>query len=174
MFVQDEGLKVYFKGVEFGEERTEDTHYETEARMLEMYGQIMLELLTGDPKFRDFHKMSQFQIDLRCIVEECTRSYERFQDSLVNYADQELFEQDHHRNTLEELNNQLENIKKSKEDSKNRRKRSKVRKLDPPSYIRESLTFERLHTHPYFNMYSDAFEFDKIIDEFFMLSSNSI
>ncbi|CAG9318361.1 unnamed protein product [Blepharisma stoltei] len=175
IFIQDNGLKLYLKGVEFGDFRNEDTHHETEAKLLEMYGQIMLELLTGNPKFRDFHKLSNFNIDLRCIVEECTRSYERFQDSLANFLNQSAFEENHHRNTLEELENQLENIKKAKEDCANRRKRPKVKKLEPPSYIRESLTFARLHTHPFFNVYSelDSFEFDKVIDEFDLLSRDT-
>lgn len=131
IFVQDYGMKVYIRRLEFGDYRAESTHYETEARLLTMYGTAVLELLTGGnvntlPMLFTEERFRGINPELRSIVEECVYAYERYKDKLQGEVVQEV--------TYEDVP----------------RKRRAQKPKDQHALLKDSLTFLRLQTHPYF------------------------
>ena len=79
LFVEDNGIRPYFKGLVFGDIRAENSHDETEAGYLVMFSKIMLELITNDANFCDFPSLN-VDLSLKCILEECGKALYRYRD----------------------------------------------------------------------------------------------
>ena len=117
--------------MEFGEVRNEESHYETEARLLSMFGCILLEMLTaqGPSSLSLLFTAPEFKpLDpaLRSIVEESARAHNRYLEKLHGDVVQEIAQ------------------------SEVPRKRKTQRPQDQYAVLKDSLTFLRLQTHPYF------------------------
>jgi len=161
VFSQDNGIKVYLKGVDFGEVRPEETHKATEAKLLSMYGSILLELTTGSSSFRNFAELD-IDLELRAIIEECLK--ERTTEEISEVETE---------GTLQELELETSRIQQGHFSSPHKRKRFKQKQILPRTYIEDQLTFMRLMTHPYL-AYDNEFEdklFDSILEEYDVLIS---
>ena len=79
LFIEDSGIRLYFKGLVFGEIREDYSHDETEAIYIVNFSQVMLELITADSEFNDFANLS-IDLSLKCILEECTKAYNRYKN----------------------------------------------------------------------------------------------
>jgi len=119
-----------------------------------MYGSVILELLTAgnDSTLPHLFTEPQFQTinpELRSIVEECVHAFDRYTDKLQGEVVQEA--------TYEDVP----------------RKRKAQKPKDQHALLKDSLTFLRLQTHPYFRTAEVALatESEALVTEFEALQS---
>ena len=76
MFVSEIGIKVYLKNIKFGDLRDDNIEYHLhiESQMLNMYAELLIELLTNRVSAGD--QLTNLDIDpeLKCILYECLRA----------------------------------------------------------------------------------------------------
>lgn len=169
VFITDQGIKVFFKNLSFGDEREEVSHYEIEAWILTTYGYILSSLVAGSEEEVNLQGCN-ISTDLKCIIQECLHAYSHFGEKQSQIkADQATLVPTE--SPLEEIEQELKlaNISKT---SSNKRKRLQLKKLDKDEYLKDLLTVRRLQTHSYFSFSSDQVsqQIDILLSEFEYLS----
>lgn len=75
VFVSDIGIKVNLKKIKFGEQRDDniDYHMHVESKMLKMYAQLLIEMLTNQDGDNGalLDNLDLEDIELKCILYEC-------------------------------------------------------------------------------------------------------
>ena len=165
LFIEDSGIRVYFKGLVFDEIRQEYSHDETEAGYLVNFAKILLELITGDPDFNDFPNLP-IDLNLRCILEESAKALDRYRFR----RDEENFQE-----SAEKMAKEKNLIKKLDfEDGRIRdlgkkpgkRSRLPIKQMAELGYLNDHLTFMRLQVHPYFAGSEQDVDLAVVIEEF--------
>jgi hypothetical protein len=153
VFIEDSGIKVYFKGLVYGDIRPEYSHEETEALYLVMFARLLLELITDDPDYNDFPGLS-IDLSLKCILEECTKAYNRHKDRNDQAIYSEIQKKSKDNTVAKKIDSE---INKFTEISKVSQKKTRLPGVEKPEkgFLNDQITFMRLQTHPYFTSDSD-------------------
>ena len=164
LFIEDSGMRVYFKGLVFGDIRPEYSHDETEAVYLVMFSKIILELITNDPNFSDFPSLP-VDLSLKCILEECGKAFSRYRDRRDEENQQELKKISKDKTTARKLDTEVTRIK---EFSKGTEKRSRlpIKEMAAAGCLNDQLTFMRLQVHPYFAAQDADVDLAVVIEEY--------
>lgn len=88
MYISDLGIKVYLKKIKFGELRDEtmEFHLAFEAKMLNNYAKILIEMLTGEQEDRitTIDDLLEHQVkadpELKSILYECLHAQDKIQE----------------------------------------------------------------------------------------------
>jgi hypothetical protein len=149
LFIEDSGIRIYFKGLVFDEIRPEYSHDETEALYLVNFAKMMLEMITNDPNFFDFPNLA-IDLNLRCILEESSKAFDRyrFRRDEENQADAagKMAKEKNLNRKLELEDSRIRELGKMPE----KKNRLPIKQMAEPGYLNDHLTFMRLQVHPYF------------------------
>lgn len=163
LFIEDNGIKVYFKGLVFGDIREDYSHDETEAFYLVMYSKIMLELITNDSEFSDFAEL-RIDLNLKCILEECGKAYSRYKDRRDEENQEELKKANKGKTTAKQLDNEVTRLKEFLKTPE-KKSRLPIKNMAEPGYLNDHLTFMRLQVHPYFASQENDVDLASVIEE---------
>jgi hypothetical protein len=164
LFVEDNGIKVYFKGLVYGDIRPEYSHEETEAVYLVMYSKLMLELITDNADYNDYPNLA-IDLNLKCILEECSKAYDRYKDRRDEENQEELKKSAKDKTVARKLDTEASRMK---EFGKMPEKKSRlpIKKMSEPGYLNDHLTFMRLQVHPYFSSQEQEVDLALVMEEY--------
>lgn len=140
IYTQDSGLKIYLRDLDFGPEREAANHLEFEASLLKMFGEIVLEMLTGDFNFRSFHSLDT-PVGLSCILEESVLAPDRYLHAKLDHPPLEI----------------------SSETTKRKVKQSNF----TSNSFKSGLSLKRLQTHPFFEDYN--YRMEQLVEDILLL-----
>ena len=115
LFIEDSGIRLYFKGLVFGEIREDYSHDETEAVYIVNFSQVMLELITADSEFNDFANLS-IDLSLKCILEECTKAYNQYKNRRDEENQAEAKKNNKDKTTARKLDTEINRIQEFAKD----------------------------------------------------------
>jgi hypothetical protein len=164
LFIEDSGIKLYFKGLVYGDIRPEYSHDEAEASYLVMFSKMLLELITNDCEFSDFPNLA-IDINLKCIIEECTKAYSRYQDRRDEELQQETKKSTKEISIARKLDTEASRIKENNRAAE-KKARLPLKKMAEPGYLNDHLTFMRLQSHPYFSAQDHEVDLAIIMEEY--------
>lgn len=165
LFIEDSGIKLYFKGLIFSDIRPEYSHEETEALYLVMFSKIMLELITENPDFSDYPNLA-IDISLKCILEECSKAFDRYkyrrdEESQVE-MNQKLAKEKNLAKRLDMESGRIKDLAKGQE----KKTRLPIKQMAEPGYLNDHLTFMRLQVHPYFTSSEQDVDLAIVMEEY--------
>lgn len=165
LFIEDSGIKLYFKGLVFSDIRPEYTHEETEALYLVMFAKMMMELITENPDYDDYPNLA-IDINLKCILEECSKALERYKYRRDEESQQEIAQKmAKEKNLARKLDMESGRIK---ELGKGQEKKTRlpIKQMAQPGYLNDHLTFMRLQVHPYFTSSEQDVDLAIVMEEY--------
>ena len=149
LFIEDSGIRLYFKGLVFGEIREDYSHDETEAIYIVNFSQVMLELITADSEFNDFANLS-IDLSLKCILEECTKAYNRYKNIRDEENQAEAKKNNKDKTTARKLDTEINRIQEFRK-APEKKTRLPLVEMAQKGSLNDHLTFLRLQSHPYFS-----------------------
>ena len=164
VFIEDSGIKLYFKGLVYGDIRPEYSHEETEALYLVMFSKLMLELITDTPNFTDFPSLS-IDLNLKCILEECGKAYNRYKDRRDEENQQEQKKISKDKTVSRKLDSEVTRLKEFGK-APDKKTRLPLKQMAEPGYLNDHLTFMRLQSHPYFYSQENEIDLAVVMEEY--------